>query len=187
MFCVLINFTVHCFGQSDTTKVLKDKARLGFAIGGVAAETTEGLDTYTYITIQKGKNYFGVGPVYTILNTGGMSNHNFNTLGLEYKRTPFLNAPRFDLFFFTQVLLFQRRSYYYSYGSTKPDTYTSRYILMTLGYGAKLKVTDRFYLNSYFGIGYFKGSTEYGPNYLNGKGTYEDFTSSFNLGFGFKF
>ncbi|MFA6261745.1 MAG: hypothetical protein WC760_09765 [Bacteroidia bacterium] len=160
----LLSIATPSLGQMDSSG--NKKLVFGYSIGTNVSQATYGLNLFAYVTVEKGKSLFAIGPVLgqkmEIVRWGlrrpfANKGYTINGFHVMYQISPNPEGKRFDLFFHYEFdfLYFQDMGYDYTDHAIN-GAYNSHIssIENYVGYGLKIKISKNLYLNHSIGIGY---------------------------------
>lgn len=177
LFVIFLILSNTCYGQQDSTQ--NKATKFGISLGSNATLTTNGLNYFMYLTLEKGKSFYAVGPVIGLkllirtdsyygeptITTGKYAINGFHAL---YQINPNPAAKVFNLFFQYEFdfLYYQDEGQDFNdpqiNGSYKAyELWLENYI----GYGFRLNFSRTISLTQSIGIGYI-----YHKSAINGIG-----------------
>ncbi|MCP9765609.1 hypothetical protein [Lacihabitans soyangensis] len=205
---ILITFlfftTFLCSAQKESTS---KKKVLGLRVGVGLLSVNDSFNYNLNMSIEKGKSYFAIGPVFGEPIETDYNSHNdisdkelwLNGISFVYQRNPNPKGKRFDFYFQYTFGYFYNsdkgKFWYYPpiYGSINQKfnnyDFQKSIFASTIGYGFKCKIFQNLYLFQDFGMG--AGYTSLTINYDDTKSDinrkYFDPTIGLNLGLEYKF
>ncbi len=172
LFIIFWTLSTICYGQQDSTE--NKTAKFGISLGSNVTPTTNGLNFFVYLTLEKGKSFYALGPVIgpklkirtdnyygtPTVTTGKYAINGFHAL---YQINPNPIAKVFNLFFQYEFdFLYYQDEGQDFYDPQINGAYKAYELWLEnyVGYGFKLNFSRILSLTQSVGIGYIYHKSE---------------------------